>query len=105
MKRVCFLLQLKKDRVAEYLRAHRVWPEMKAAIQKAGIRNYSMFCRKDGLLINYFEAKDPHKSLEELGKTDVNRRWQERMAPFFESGSGDTRKSRLEWVKQIFYLG
>lgn len=104
MKRVCFLLQLKKDRVADYLRAHRVWTEMRAAIQKVGIHNYSMFCRKDGLLVGYFEAKDPEKSLAKLGQTDVNRRWQEHMAPYFESGSGDLEKGGLMWLKQIFYL-
>ena len=31
MKRVCFLLRVKKDRVDDYLRAHDVWPEVRDA--------------------------------------------------------------------------
>lgn len=105
MKRVCFLLKIKKDRSEDYLKAHQVWPEMRKAIRQSGIRNYSMFVRKnDGLLVGYFEADDPEKSLAELAKTDVNRRWQEYMAPFFESGSGDLQKGGPEWLDQYFYI-
>jgi len=103
MKRVCFLLNVKKERIADYLRAHQVWPEMREAIRRCGIRNYSMFVRRsDGLLAGYFEAEDPAKSLAELGKTDVNRRWQEYMAPFFADGSGDLQKGGPEWLEQYF---
>ncbi len=104
MERVCFLLKVKQDRLDAYLQAHQVWPEMRQAIQQTGIRNYSMFIRrKDGLLVGYFEAEDPEKSLAELAKTDVNRRWQEHMAPFFASGSGDLQKGGPEWLEQYFY--
>ena len=104
MKRVCFLLRVKKDRVDDYLRAHDVWPEVLDAIRKVGIRNYSMFVREDdGLLVGYFEAEDPEKSLRELGEMDVNGRWQEHMAPYFESGSGDLQKGGPEWLEQYFY--
>ena len=89
MKRVCFLLQVKKDRVNEYKRDHQVWPEMLQALKKAGIHNYSLFLREDGLLVGYFEAQNPEESLRQLGETDVNRRWQEHTAGYFESGSGD----------------
>ena len=103
MDRVCFLLQVKKDRVEEYLEAHEVWPEMLDAIRDVGIRNYSMFVRKDGLLVGYFEAEDPERSLRELGEMEVNRRWQEHMAPYFESGSGDLQEGGPEWLDQYFY--
>jgi len=105
MKRVCFLLRVKPERVKEYLQAHDVWPEMLAAMRQAGIRNYSMFVRRnDGLLVGYFEADDPKKSLAEVGRTEVNRRWQEKMAPFFASGSGDMESGGLEWLEPFFYM-
>jgi L-rhamnose mutarotase len=35
MQRVCFLLQVKADRLAEYKRLHKaVWPEMLAALRR-----------------------------------------------------------------------
>ena len=103
MHRVCFLLNLKKDRIQDYRKAHVVWPEMLAAITEAGMRNYSLFLRKDGLVIGYFEAEDPKESLRKLGQTEVNKRWQEGMAQYFEGG-GDLEKGGVEWLDSYFYL-
>ena len=58
-RRVCFLLQVRPDRVAEYRERHRaVWPEMRQALSSAGWRNYSLFLRADGLLVGYLECED-----------------------------------------------
>ena len=44
MERVCFLLQVRPDRLDEYRARHReVWPEMLDALREAGWRNYSLF--------------------------------------------------------------
>ena len=104
MQRVCFILKIKKGCVQKYLKAHRVWPEMRSAIRKAGITNYSLFINKEGLAVGYFEAKNPKGALRKLGETEVNRRWQEYMSPYFEAGSGDLQKGAPEWLKQYFYL-
>ena len=105
MKRVCFLLNVKKDKVDEYLEAHKVSPEMRQAISKAGIKNYSMFVRKtDGLLVGYFEAEDPELSLDKVGKTDISQRWQAKMAEFFESESGSLQENAPAWLEEYFYL-
>jgi len=103
MQRVCFLLQVKKGCVEDYLEAHQVWPEMLGAIREVGIQNYSMFVRKDGMLVGYFEAEDPKASLRRLAAMDVNKRWQEEMAPYFESGSGDLETGGPEWLEEYFY--
>jgi L-rhamnose mutarotase len=103
MQRVCFTLRVKKDRIQDYLDAHKVWPEMEKAMSDAGIANYSMFFDQDGLLVGYFEAEDPEGSLRTLGETDVNRRWQEHMAEYFET-SGDLQKEGIQWLDQYYYL-
>ena len=103
MQRACFLLRIKESRVEEYRRAHEVWPEMLDAIRNAGIRNYSLFLRDDGLMAGYMEAENVQESLRQLGQTDVNRRWQEHMAPYFESGSGDLQEGGPQWLEQVFY--
>ena len=103
MQRVCFNLQVKDGLTEDYLRDHQVWPEMQQAIRDVGITNFSMFVREDGLLVGYFEAEDPEKSLDLLGQTDVNRRWQALMAKYFESG-GDMKGGGIRWLKQYFYI-
>jgi len=103
MQRVCFVLQVKTNRIRDYLNAHQVWPEMEKAMSDAGISNYSMFVRDDGLLVGYLEAEDPEASLRSLGQTDVNRRWQEHMAEYFQT-SGDLETEGVQWLDQYYYL-
>ena len=57
-QRSAFVLRVKPDRVDEYVRAHReVWPEMLAALEDAGIRNYTIF-RAGNEMFGYFESDD-----------------------------------------------
>ncbi len=105
MQRVCFQLQVKPDRIEEYTRRHRaVWPEMLDALVAAGWRNYSLFLRRDGQLVGYFETASLEEALRKMAETDVNARWQDEMAEFFED-LGDARPDtgfvRLE---EIFHL-
>jgi L-rhamnose mutarotase len=100
MKRVCFVLQVKPELVEEYKKAHEpVWPEMLKAMSDAGIRNYSIFLKPNGELINCLEAEDPEESLRKVGETDVCRRWQEYMSPYFVPSSGGH-----ELVEEVFFI-
>lgn len=59
MKRICFLLRVKPDRLDEYKLRHRsVWPEMLEALRQTGWSNYSLFLRDDGVLVGYLETED-----------------------------------------------
>jgi len=51
VRRICFTLQVRPDRLDEYRRRHAtVWPDMRAALRAAGWHDYSLFLRDDGLL-------------------------------------------------------
>lgn len=104
MQRVCFSLQLKRDRLAEYKERHRaVWPEMQAALRETGWTNYSLFVDDNGLLVGYLETDDFELALSEMGKRKVNDLWQREMAAFFEGavGAADRKLRRLE---EVFHL-
>ena len=59
MQRVCFLLKVREDRLAEYRERHAaVWPEMLEALSATGWHNYSLFLRDDGLLVGYLETEE-----------------------------------------------
>ena len=63
-QRVCFRLQVRPDRMAEYAERHAaVWPEMLEALRDTGWHNYSLFLGADGLLIGYFETDDLEAAL------------------------------------------
>jgi L-rhamnose mutarotase len=105
MKRVCFLLRVKKDRLAEYKRRHeQVWPEMLAALRRTGWHNYSLFLRDDGLLVGYLETPNFKKALAGMARTDVNARWQKDMAPFFEKLEGQRPDQALVTLEEVFHL-
>jgi L-rhamnose mutarotase len=83
--RVCFTLQVKRDRMEEYTERHAaVWPDMCQALHDTGWHNYSLFLREDGLLVGYLETPDLAAAQEGMARTDVNARWQAEMGEFFE---------------------
>ncbi len=105
MERVCFLLQVRRDRLEEYREAHRtVWPEMLEALRQTGWTNYSLFLRDDGLLVGYLETPDFEKALAGMADRDVNRRWQEAMAPFFENLDGTRADQSMMRLEEVFHL-
>ncbi|MFD8563201.1 L-rhamnose mutarotase [Streptosporangium canum] len=105
MKRVCFLLKVRPDRLDEYRERHAaVWPEMLDALRATGWRNYSLFVRDDGLLVGYLETDDFEAALAGMAATGVNARWQAEMAPFFEGLAGRPDEG-MATLTEVFHLG
>jgi L-rhamnose mutarotase len=105
MKRVGFLLKVKEDMLDEYKKRHEaVWPEMLDALRRTGWHNYSLFMREDGLLFGYFEAEESFQaSLDGMDKEEINAKWQDSMAPFFE-GTGDHADRMMVELEEVFHL-
>ncbi len=104
-QRICFLLQVKKNRLEEYKERHRaVWPEMLSALHQAGWNNYSLFLRADGLLIGYVETPDFQQALQKMALTEINRKWQAEMGEFFEGAPGRRADEQMEPIPEVFHL-
>ncbi|MCM2430522.1 L-rhamnose mutarotase [Streptomyces sp. RKAG337] len=105
MRRVCFLLQVRQDRIDEYRRRHEaVWPEMTAALSAAGWHNYSLFLREDGLLVGYLETADFAAARTAMAATEVNTHWQTEMAGFFEAPDDGRPDRAIRPLTEIFHL-
>lgn len=104
--RVCFVLQLKPERVDEYLAAHEhVWPDMLGALSDAGWRNYSLFVRPgDGLVVGYLETDDFQAAQSRMAATEVNARWQADMADFFQNPAGVQPDEAMTPLGEYFHL-
>jgi L-rhamnose mutarotase len=86
VKRVCFVLNVKPDKLEDYRTKHReVWPEMRNALAAAGWRDYSLFLREDGLLVGYLVTDDFDRARAAIKSMPVNERWQETVKSLFES--------------------
>jgi L-rhamnose mutarotase len=90
MQRVLLTLRVRPEKRTAYLEAHKhVWPELIETAQRAGLRNHSVFMRGDDLVL-YAEAQDMQASLAEYLASDVKRRWDVAMEPFFDPAAGGT---------------
>ena len=100
-QRAAFVLRVRPDKVDEYVAAHRaVWPEMLAALEGAGIRNYTIF-RADNQMFGYFETDDLEAAESYLERQPVNARWQDAMAELLEERVPDAGPAPLQ---EIFRL-
>jgi len=106
MKRVGFLLKVRADKLEEYKKHHEeVWPEMLAALSKHGWTNYSLFLKEDGMMFGYFET--PHSfqaALDGMADEEVNTRWQNFMAPYFEAPDGSKPDESMLALEEVFHL-
>ncbi len=106
MPRIAFLLKVKEEKIKEYKQHHQtVWPEILDALRRTGWHNYSLFMRDDGLLFGYFET--PHSfqaALEGMSKEEINTKWQEFMAPYFEGIGGQHADEAMIELEEVFHL-
>jgi len=104
MERVCFQLQVKPDRLAEYRDRHAaVWPSMLEAIAASGRRNYSLFLRDDGQLTGYYETDDDAESQRLLAGNPATAPWEAEMAEFFVALDGRPDQGATR-IPEIFHL-
>ena len=105
MQRVCFQLQVKAERIAEYRERHAaVWPEMLEALSATGWRNYSLYLSPTGMLIGYLETDDFDAARRGMEETDVNARWQAEMGEFFRDLEGRRPDEGLLVLDEVFHL-
>ncbi len=105
MARYCFCLQVRPDRITEYMQRHQaVWPGMLRALESTGWRNYSLFIRHDGLLVGYVEADDLKAAQSAMSALDVNTRWQAEMAAFFTGINGRPPDESFRLLTEVFHL-
>ena len=106
MKRIGFLLKVKEDTLDEYKRHHEeVWPEMLDALRRHGWHNYSLFMRDDGLMFGYFETPNDFQSaLDGMSTEEINTKWQDFMAPYFEGVDGMHPDKMMLELEEVFHL-
>jgi L-rhamnose mutarotase len=105
MQRICFVLQVKTEFLAEYKERHRsVWPEMISALRETGWNNYSLFLRPDGLLVGYLETEDFEGARAGMASREVNERWQREMSPFFVQPQGLLPDQAMAPLEEVFHI-
>lgn len=105
MQRICFVLQVRPERLDEYKERHGVvWPDMLKALRETGWTNYSLFLRPDGLLVGYLETADFERARNLMNTREVNARWQSEMSGFFLNPPGIAPDAAMLPLEEIFHL-
>jgi L-rhamnose mutarotase len=103
VERALFTFEIRPGTEGEYRRRHdAIWPELIAALQEAGISNYTIF-RQGTTMIAYAEC-EPHAAtaFAKVGGTDINARW----SRWFEDiilqlADAD---GKLFWAEEVWHL-
>ena len=105
MQRICFVLQVRPERIEEYKKSHReVWPEMLEALRQTGWKNYSIFLRPDGLLVGYLETENFDRARAAMQQHEVNTRWQNEMSGLFMNAPGVAPDAAMSPLEEVFHL-
>lgn len=79
MERYAWQARLLPGKREEYVRRHdEIWPEMKALLREAGIRNYTIWCQGD-VLFGYYECDSVTEAGRIQAQSPVVARWNEYM--------------------------
>jgi L-rhamnose mutarotase len=85
MEQIAFLMRLKPGHEPEYRRRHdEIWPELKAALTHAGIRDYSIFLDEVTLTLFAVLRLMPDNTRNSLPALPIMRRWWDFMADLME---------------------
>jgi len=104
-QRICFQLRINPDLADEYKERHaNVWPEMLSALSETGWKNYSLFLAPDGVLTGYLECEDFALSVQRMGETAINEKWQASMAKFFVGLDGVAPDGAMAPLEEVFHL-
>ena len=104
MQRIAFQLRVKPGLEAAYDEAHRhVWPELIAELQSCGVTEYSIFRRGCELFL-YMLVPDFQALLSHLAASDVDRRWQQSMAPLFDRVPSLKEGETFAMMEEVFYM-
>jgi L-rhamnose mutarotase len=75
------------------------------ALRRTGWHNYSIFARQDGLLFGYFETPESLQAAQAgMSKEEINAKWQEFMAPYFENLGGQHPDESMVELEEVFHL-
>ena len=103
MKRVAFKMKLFKGNETEYGKRHaEIWPELKALLKKAGVKEYSIFLDEEtNILFGYLTIADISE-LDKLPHDPVMKKWWAFMKDIMET-NGDNSPVNIP-LKEVFYL-
>ena len=100
--RIAFKMKLMPGNADEYRRRHEaLWPELKMLLQASGVSDYYIFLDPETNILFAVQESSGSGS-QDLGQTDVVKRWWAYMADIMETNADLSPVSTQ--LQQMFYL-
>ncbi len=89
--------------IEEYKKRHNeLWPELHKLLKDAGISEYSIFFDEDTNYLFAFQKQAGEKGSQDLGKTEIVKKWWKFMADIMETNSDNSPVSTP--LQEVFYM-
>ena len=104
MERYAWRARVHDGMIDEYIRRHdEIWPEMKAVLSEAGIKNYTIWLQGNELFGYYECAKGIRFAGKVQAESEVVAKWNEYMKDVMYM-SLDEHTGAQPLLQQVFYL-
>jgi L-rhamnose mutarotase len=91
MEEIAFTMKLKPGVEVEYQRRHdEIWPELTAALNDAGIREYSIFLDRSTGTLFAVQKRVPGHTVAALPGLPIMKKWWAYMADLMETNSDNS---------------
>ncbi len=96
-------MQLKPGAVTEYKKRHdEIWPELAAALNAAGVSDYSIFLDEETLTLFAVQKLSEGNTAAALPNSPVVRKWWDYMAPLMETHADNSPVAKP--LREVFHL-
>lgn len=103
MQTIAFKMKLNPGQADEYKKRHNeIWPELKTLLKNNGISDYSIFLDEETNILFAVQKQDGNGSSQDLGSTDIVKKWWAYMADIMETNPDNSPVSIA--LKEVFYL-
>ncbi|WP_375435989.1 L-rhamnose mutarotase [uncultured Hymenobacter sp.] len=103
MEEIAFTMQLKPGNVAEYQRRHdEIWPELSEALEKAGIRDYSIYLDPTSGTLFAVQKRTPDHTTDQLPGLPIMKRWWDYMADLMDTNPDNSPV--VKPLQRVFHM-
>jgi len=96
-------MKLKPGFEEEYKRRHdEVWPELKTVLEKAGVRDYSIYLDAETLTLFAFQRLEDDNTAEELPQNPIVKKWWKYMAEIMDTNPDQSPVTTT--LREVFHV-
>ena len=102
-QRIAFKMKVKAGAIEDYKKRHdELWPELYKLLKEAGISEYSIFYDEETHILFAFQKQAGEQGSQDLGKTEIVRRWWKYMSDIMETHPDNSPVSTS--LEEVFFM-